>query len=166
MRRLFLIRLLTGIAIGILIAIPISELGFRFQGNTTSRPAKTIVLDIPPGTSTKVSNGVSVLPNNMDFVVGDVLVVNNHDSVVHTLGPLVIPPGSSATMPLNNIGNLSYTCSFQPTKYLGLNVQAALTLGTRLTGILIAGIPLGILLALYSLILKPLKIKDLPPKAS
>ena len=158
-RKVFLTRLLYGIAIGILIAIPLSELAFRAQGNTSSRPAKTILLEIPPGTSTKVAQGTNVLPQDMVFVQGDTLKVQNRDSVAHTLGPLFIPPGSSATMTLNHIGNLSYVCTFQPTKYQGLDVQEALTLSTRIEGILIAGIPLGILFALYSLILRPLKTK-------
>jgi hypothetical protein len=160
-RKALLIRFLIGIAAGILIAIPLSELGFFLQRNITSRPARTIVLDIPPGTSARVAQGSSVLPQDMVFVLGDTLVVQNHDSVAHTLGPLFIPPGSSASLTLNRIGNLSYVCTFQPTQYQGLDVQAALTLGTRLEGIFIAGIPLGMLLALYSLILRPLK-KNIP----
>lgn len=157
MRKALLIRFLICIAAGILIAIPLSEFGFNMTSNNTSRPAKTIVLDIPPGTSDKVAQGTGVIPENMIFVLGDTLVVHNRDSVAHTLGPLFIPPGSSASMTLNHIGNLSFVCSFQPTKYQGLEVQDALTLATRLEGILIAGIPLGILAALYSLILRPLK---------
>ena len=157
MRKALLIRFLICIAAGILIAIPLSELGFAMQGNTSSRPAKTVVLDIPPGTSAKVAQGASVLPQDMIFVLGDKLVVKNRDSVMHSLGPMVIPPGSSASLTLNRIGDLTYVCTFQPTKYQGLTVQEALTLTTRLEGILIAGIPLGILIALYSLILRPLK---------
>lgn len=157
MRRVLLIRFLIGIAAGLLIAIPLSELGFYVQGNNTSRPPKTIILDIPPGTFAKVVQGTSVLPQDMTFVLGDTLVVNNQDSVAHTLGPLFIPAGSSASLTLDHIGNLSYVCSFQPTKYQGLDVQDALTLTTRLEGIIIAGFPLGILFALYSLILRPLK---------
>jgi hypothetical protein len=156
-RKALLIRFLICIAVGILIAIPLSELGFSMEGNNASRPPKSIVLDIPPGTSAKVAAGTSVLPQDLTFVLGDTLVVNNQDSVAHTLGPLFIPPGSSASMNLNHIGNLSYVCSFQPTKYQGLNVQDALTLATRFEGIFIAGFPLGILFALYSLILRPLK---------
>jgi hypothetical protein len=162
-RKSLLIRFLICIAVGILIAIPLSELGFFMQGSNTSRSPKTIVLDIPAGTSAKVAAGTSVLPQDMTFVLGDTLVVNNQDSVAHTLGPLFIPPGSSASLTLNHIGNLSYVCSFQPTKYQGLNVQDALTLATRFEGIFIAGFPLGILFALYSLILRPLKKKAASP---
>jgi hypothetical protein len=161
-----LIRFVICIVVGILIAIPLSELGFTMQGNTSSRPPKSIVLDIPAGTSAKVAQGLSVLPQDLTFVLGDTLVVNNHDSVTHTLGPLFIPAGSTASLSLNHVGNLSYVCSFQPTKYQGLDVQDALTLTTRFTGIFIAGFPLGILFALYSLILRPLKKKPVIPGAA
>jgi len=165
-RKALLIRFLLCIAVGILIVIPLSELGFTMQGNTSSRPAKTIVLNIPPGTSNKVAQGTSVLPQDLSFVLGDTLVVHNQDSVAHTLGPLFIPAGSSASLTLNQIGNLSYVCSFQPTKYQGLDVQEALSLTTRFEGIFIAGFPLGILFALYSLILRPLKKKAPSPGVS
>ncbi len=153
-RRAILKRFLIWIGLGILISIPVSEFAFNMQGST-SRPPTTITLTIPPGTSSAVAQGISVLPQNMVFVLGDTLVVNNQDLVIHTLGPLVIPPGSSASMQLNRLGNLSYVCSFQPTKYLGLDVQDALTIWVRLEGVLIAGIPLGILASLYSLIIRP-----------
>ena len=165
MRKSLAVRFLAGFVVGILVAIPFTELAFRLQGNTTSRPPKTVVLVIPPGTSAKVDAGQSVLPQDFVFVVGDVLLVRNEDSVVHTLGPLVIPPGSSASMALDHIGNLSYVCSFQPTKYLGLTIQEALTWGLRLEGIAITGFPLGILITLYSLIVRPLKPKALTPLA-
>ncbi len=157
MRKALLIRFLLCIVAGLLIAIPLSELAFYWQGSTTSRPPKTVVLDIPAGTSARVAGGASVIPQDMIFVLGDILVVNNHDSVAHTLGPLFIPPGGSASLALKQIGNLSYICSFQPTKYEGLTITDSLTLVTRLEGIIIAGVPLGILFALYSLILRPLK---------
>jgi hypothetical protein len=165
-QKALVIRFLICIAVGILIAIPLSELGFTMQGNTSSRPPKTIVLDIPAGTSAKIAQGTRVLPQDLTFVLGDTLVVNNRDSVAHTLGPLFIPSGSSASLTLDHVGNLSYVCSFQPTKYQGLDVQDALTLTTRFEGIFIAGFPLGILFALYSLILRPLKKKAASPGVS
>ncbi len=156
-----MVRFLICIAPGILIAIPLNEFAFFAQGKTTSRPSKKIYLTIPPGTAAEVAQGVSVLPQNMVIVLGDTLVVQNQDSVAHTLGPLFIPPGSFASLKMKYVGTVSYVCSFQPTKYQGLEVQDALTMTTRVEGVFIAGIPLGILLALYSLILRPLK-KKLP----
>ena len=157
MRRAILVGTLISLAVGLVLGAVLSELGFHFQGNTTSRPPQTVELVIPPGTANEVSQGVSVVPQDMVVVVGDTLEVRNQDSVSHTLGPLFIPAGSTASLTLNQIGNIAYTCSFQPTKYFGLDVQGALTPGIRLEGVLIAGVPLGMLLGLYSLIVWPLK---------
>jgi hypothetical protein len=148
------------LAIGIMLAAGGSELAFRLQGNTSSRGPQTIELNIPAGTAQSVAQGESILPTSQTFVVGDTLLVHNQDSVTHTLGPLVIPSGSSASMKLDQAGNLDYTCSFQPSRYFGLDIQPPLNLTTRLEASLVAGIPLGIMLGVYSLVVFPLKSKS------
>lgn len=165
MKRDILLRFLGSMLLGILIAGLVTEVAFRTLGNTSSRPPERIELVIPPGTAQKVSNGQEVLARNMVFVSGDTLVVINHDSVSHTLGPLFIPVGSSATLVLNNPENLTYSCSFVPSRKFGLDVREALTFATRLNGILLAGIPMGLLISVYSFIAWPLK-KDLPGQPS
>jgi hypothetical protein len=156
MRKIVWNRIIIGMILGILIAAVVSEVSFFLIGDKTSRAPKVVELVIPAGASEKVALGESVLPKEQNFVVGDTLVVKNEDSVAHVLGPLYIPAGSSARLKLTQPENLAYTCSFQPTKVFGLNVTEALTFGTRITGILIAGIPMGFLLALYSLVAWPL----------
>ncbi len=98
MRKALFVRFLICLGFGLVLAIPLSEIGFRIARNNTSRPARTIELTIPPNTSNQVSRGKSVLPQDMVFVVGDKLLVHNQDSVAQTLGPLFIPPGSSASL--------------------------------------------------------------------
>jgi hypothetical protein len=49
--------------------------------------------------------------------------------------------------------SLAYECSFQPGSYVGLDVREPLTLWTRIYGILFAGLPMGILIALYASII-------------
>ena len=73
------------------------------------------------------------------------------------LGPLFIPPGSSASMNLNTEQDYAFVCSFQPSKYLGLSVQSALNPITRLVGILETGLPMGFLIALYAVFAIPMK---------
>ena len=114
--------------LGILIAGIVSELSFHFIGDKTSRAPQEVEFIIPAGTSEKVALGESILPKEQNFVVGDTLVVVNEDTVSHTLGPLFIPAGSSARLKLDQPENLSYTCSFQPTKVFGLTVSEALTI--------------------------------------
>jgi hypothetical protein len=162
LRQAFLIRLLISIVLGLLAAVLVSEIAFRLLGNTTSRAPQVVVLVIPPGASEKVSEGEVILPAEQVFVVGDTLVVYNEDSVTHTLGPLFIPAGSSASLFLSEPENLSYSCSFQPTKMFGLDVREPLTLSLRVQGILIAGVPMGFLFFVYSLVLRPLKKKEQP----
>ncbi len=152
-----LLRMLIITLASIIIAGALSEIAFRIQGNTTSRDPTTIVLVIPAGTASKVAGGQSVIPAGQVFVQGDTLQVKNEDSVTHTLGPLVIPAGATASMQLDQLGTVSYTCSFEPAKYYGITVQQAVTLGIRVEGALLAGIPMGIMLGLYSLLVKPLK---------
>jgi len=66
---------------------------------------------------------------------------------------LWIPAGTSAQLELTQEESVAYECSFQTNKYIGLDVREPLTLRTRISGILFAGLPLGVLIALYSLIM-------------
>ena len=144
-------RLLVSMLIGLLIGVAVGEIPFILQRETARQP-QTVTITIPQGTAEQVALGEAppTIPENMVFVVGDVLVVENNDSADHKLGPLWIPAHTSAQLALSQKENLAYECSFQPGKYLGLDVREPLTMGTRLYGILYAGIPLGVLIALYS----------------
>lgn len=155
MRKAVIVRVMLSLLAGLLLGAIISEISFRSQSNL-SRVAGTVELVIPAGTAVKTSQGISLIPAGMTFVAGDVLVVHNFDNVTHTLGDLYIPAGSTATMALNQPGNLVLGCSFRPSQTFGLDVREALTWGTRITGVLLAGVPLGILLGLYSLVSWPI----------
>lgn len=145
-------RIIYSLVIGIALGAVIAELTFLFL-RETARPPTTIELTIPAGAAESIKRGEQpvTLPANMIFVVGDVLLVKNHDSVDHQLGPLWIPAGTSGQLEMSQEESLAYECSFQTSKYLGLDIRDPLTLGTRIYGILEAGLPLGILFALYSI---------------
>lgn len=151
-------RIVISMLIGIGLGVVISELAFIILHETT-RPPQEIVLTIPAGTAEKVARGEQPpsIPQDMIFVVGDTLVVKNEDVVDHKLGQLWIPANSSASLSLNQEENMAFECSFQPGNYFGLDVRQSLTLGTRIYGVLYAGIPLGILVLLYSFVLPPKK---------
>jgi hypothetical protein len=159
-RKELVLRLLLFMAFGLVAAFFISEIGFRLQNDTTSRDPTTVTIVIPPGTAAKVAQGESVIPAGQMFVLGDTLVVKNEDSVTQTLGPLVIPASSTASMKLDTVGSIRYTCSFQPTQYYGIEVQQGLSFWMRLEAAILAGLPLGALLGVYSLLVIPLKPKD------
>ena len=147
-------RILVSLLIGLVVGALISEIPFLFL-QETARPPQEILLTIPTGTSEQIARGEQPpsIPENMAFVVGDVLVVENKDSVDHKLGPVWIPANSSARLPLNREESLAFECTFQSDNYLGIDVHQPLTFGTRLYGIISVGLPLGILIALYSLVI-------------
>ncbi|MCW5876856.1 MAG: hypothetical protein KIS85_08235, partial [Anaerolineales bacterium] len=111
----------------------VSELGLRMQGETAVRGPQEVELVIPAGTAEQVAAGESPpnIPLEMSFVEGDVLVVRNHDSQPHTLGPLYVPAQGSASMRLDTADHFALACSFNATRFLGLNVRQATTLRTR-----------------------------------
>ena len=151
-------RMLLSIGVGLLVGILSSEVPFLFLHDVVRAP-REIVLTIPAGTAQQVARGEQppTLPANMNFVVGDRLVVRNEDTVNHKLGPLWIPPNSSAQLALDQEESLAYECTFQPGKYFGLQVNEPLTLGTRIFGIVYIAFPMAILFALYSFLVSKKK---------
>jgi hypothetical protein len=146
-------RVLISMLIGLLFGVALNEVTFYFLRETTRAP-KMIEIIIPEGTAEKVARGEAppTIPDSMIFVIGDTLVVKNNDIQDHELGPLWIPAGSSASLPLDAAASYAYSCSFQPGQSFGLDVYEPLTLSTRLYGILFSGLPLGMMIALYALV--------------
>lgn len=147
-------RILFAFLLGFALAIITTEIGYRLQ-RRENREAQRIELIIPAGTAERVAKGEKPpeIPSEMSFVLGDVLVVVNQDTVPHQLGALWVPPGTSASMTLGNVENLAVECSFQPTRYFGIEVYEPVTWKTRLMGMFFAGLPLGALFAVYSVLL-------------
>ncbi|MBM3123584.1 MAG: hypothetical protein FJZ87_00755 [Chloroflexi bacterium] len=151
-------RVVFSLLAGLAISAAVSEVSFLFL-REDSRSPKVFQLVIPAGTADGIARGEKppTLPEEMRFVVGDVLSIKNEDTVPHELGPLFIPAGSSTQLSFNAEENYSYSCSFQPDNQFGLTVVEPVTLYTRVVGILFAGLPLGGLIALYSLAAYPIK---------
>ncbi|HUC20413.1 MAG TPA: hypothetical protein VMR98_02880 [Candidatus Polarisedimenticolaceae bacterium] len=155
------LRLLISMVLGFLIAIGINEFSFIFMKSEAGRGPERIEMVIPAGTADKLARGEEdpTLPDKMVFVQGDTLVVVNQDIVNHRLGPLFIPAGTSASLTLNQAANITYSCSFEPTQYFGLDVREPVSTATRLEGIFISALPLGVLFMLYSILVWPLTPK-------
>jgi len=158
--------IIISVLLGVLLAGITTEVSYQVLKRENREPQR-IELIIPAGTAKSIEEGKvpPSIPIDMNFVVGDTLVVVNQDEVDHQLGPLWIPPGTSASLNLDSEQNFILQCSFQPTKIFGLDVQQPVTLGTRLTGILFAGFPLGALFAVYGVLLN-LDKKDKEKKAA
>ena len=163
MVRLMVQRFAIMLALGTVLAIGINEFSFFFMKSAAGRGPQTIELVIPAGTADLVAKGQPnpSIPTNMVFVAGDTLVVKNQDVVNHRLGPLFIPSGTSASLLLSTANLYSYECSFQTSRVFGLDVQDPVDSVTRIYGILLSGLPLGLMLGMYSLVVRPLK-KNIP----
>ena len=154
-------RVALSVLIGVFVGFLISEISFQLLKETNRAP-QTVELLIPAGTAEQVKRGETPpnIPEEMNFVVGDVLLVKNEDTVDHELGPLWIPAGTSAQMTLDRDENFIFACSFQPSSYFGLDVREPVTIWTRVGGIIFAGVPLGAIIALYSLIVWPINKQE------
>lgn len=154
-------RILISFLLGLIIAAVSTEISYQVLKRENREPQR-IELVIPAGTAKNIADGQTPpsIPEGMIFVVGDTLVVVNRDAVDHQLGPLWIPAGTSASLNLDEEENYAMDCSFQPGKVFGMDVLQPVTLGTRLTGMLFAGLPLGALFAIYSVLLAPDKKKE------
>lgn len=155
----YLVRLAVILLISTLFALAFNEITYLLQKDRTDRAPGTILLVIPDGTAALVEAGqdpVSI-PDEMVFVSGDVLEVLNIDSQPHQLGPIWVPPGSTGRLVMDKVEKLSYSCSFQADKYLGLDVRPPTTLATRLLALSLSAPTIAALLFLYSLLVFPVK---------
>jgi hypothetical protein len=154
-------RIAISMLLGIILAAITTEVSYQVLKRENREPTR-VELVIPAGTADKIANGETPpgIPEDMTFVVGDMFVVVNQDEIDHQLGPLWIPPGTSASLNLDTEENYVLDCSFQSTSIFGLDVRQPVTLGTRLTGMMFAGLPLGALFAVYSILLMSDKKKE------
>lgn len=156
--RSYLIRLGMVFAISLAFVIAFNEISFLLQKDQYDRAPQTISLVIPAGTAEQIEAGedVTSIPSEMVFVLGDVLEVRNEDSVDHQLGPIWVPPGTTGRLVMKQAENLAYSCSFQTSRYLGLDVRQPTTLGTRLTAVGLGAPTLTALIFIYSLLVFPI----------
>ncbi len=155
--RLILTRLGISFGAALVLVLGITEFAYLFQKDRVARSPQTIELVIPAGTADQVASGSNLptIPAEMNFLVGDVLMVVNEDRVDHQLGPVWVPPGTSASLALDQAENYSYSCSFQVTRYLDLNVRLPTTWKTRLTGLSLAVPPTTMMFFVYSFVIFP-----------
>ncbi len=156
--RPYLIRLSIALAISAVFVLAFNEITYYFLKEGSDRAPQSVQIVIPTGTAERVAQGedVTTIPDELTFVVGDVLEVINQDTTDHQLGPLYIPAGRTASLALDIPEKQSYSCSFQSTQYLSLDVRAATTLGDRVIALTLGVPTLAVLLFLYSLAARPI----------
>ena len=153
LKRLVIASLLASLFVG-----GINEGAHWLLKEDTNRAPKTVEITIPEGTADRVRAGEQVpsIPEEMVFVVGDRLQVNNEDLVDHELGPLYIPAGTSASLRIEDESQYVLGCSFQPSRYLGFDVRARTTARSRLQAFGLAAPPTAMFFFVYSLLIYPL----------
>lgn len=150
------------LALSFVFVFAFSEIGYALTRSRADRAPQEVELVIPAGTAEKIATGEAdpSIPEEMTFVIGDTLVVRNEDTADHQLGPLFIPAGTSASMPLQRPVNLEYDCSFQPSQFFGLDVRQQATFNFRFFAIAYATPATAIFIFVYSLAVSPLKKKE------
>lgn len=146
--------------VGIVFSLIISEGAYQTLRADTDRDPETIELVIPPGTAAQVATGATVpsIPEEMIFVEGDVLLVKNEDTTNHQLGPIWVPPGTTGRLVMEEVNNYAYGCSFQPSRYLGLDVRPrGAALSSRVLAIVFVAPPTIALIVVYSILVVPLR---------
>jgi len=140
----------------------INEGAHMLLKESTDRPQETVEILIPAGTAERVEAGEAdpTIPAELTFVIGDTLMVTNEDNVPHELGPLWIPPDSSASLLMEDANKYTLGCTFQPSKYLNFDVRSRTTATSRVQAFALATPPTAMFLFLYSLLIFPLKVTE------
>jgi len=165
-RNKLVLRLLFSLIIAFIFGFLISEVSFQILTKNTEREVEIYEINIPKGTSERVEKGfpIPTIPESMIFFEGDKIIVQNDDTVSHQLGPIWVPAGLSGTLTLEKPQTYSLACTFQPSKLMGLEVRPRLTNSIRFQGVLAIGLPSGILVWLFSIVIFPLDSKKIEVK--
>ncbi len=112
-------RIVISMLLGIILAAITTEVSYQVLKRENREPTR-VELVIPAGTAKSIENGETPpgIPEDMTFVVGDTFVVLNQDEVDHQLGPLWIPPGTSASLTLDVEENFAMSVLSRPPGYL------------------------------------------------
>ncbi len=154
-----IVRIAIILGLSVVLVGAINEGAYILLKENSDRAPKTVELVIPAGTAERVAAGEDVpsIPEEMVFVIGDVLQVVNQDNVDHQLGPIWVPAGSSGSLVLDQAEKFAYRCSFQASRYLGLDVRVGTTLNSRIQALLLAAPPTAVFLFIYSLLVFPMR---------
>lgn len=75
---------------------------------------RTLEFSIPAGTADLMAKGYpvpDVMPEQLDLLVGDTVVVENLDDAVHTFGPLTVRPGETTRLTFDRPGYFFGICT-------------------------------------------------------
>ena len=151
--RLYRYRWLAGLALlgGLALSLAINASWWIFVFK--DRPPQRFELAIPPGTAERVAAGEAVpsIPADLVLVAGDTLLVRNEDRVSHSVGPFWIPAGTMATIPFDTPSSAGLSCTINPGKFIGVEVQPRADGWMKLQAVIMLGLPLAGLIGMILL---------------
>jgi hypothetical protein len=122
-------------------------------------PPREIELRIPRGTAREIAAGLDpgVITPTLSVVAGDVLVIENEDTVAHRVGPYLAPPGRTTRVVVEPSAAGPFLCTVHPSRRLTLEVMPR-GLDLRLTALptLLLGIPLAAVVLAVGRVLRAL----------
>jgi hypothetical protein len=151
-------RIAFSLALGLALGLAFYLGAQLFAGGLGAQEPQRIELIVPRGTAARVAEGEAPpsIPTDLEFVVGDTLVVRNEDVVSHQLGPIWVPAGGTGQLTIRQAATYAYTCSFRREGTIDLRVLPQASIAAQSIAVAMAGLPIGILIGLYSLVLWPL----------
>lgn len=89
--------------------------------------AHTVTFTIPPGTGQQLAAGNQVVdfPSELVFTVGDTIIIENQDNVVHAFGPFTILPQTKLTKRFKTARVYQNSCTFHQDRQMTLIVNPA-----------------------------------------
>ncbi|MGI9666896.1 MAG: hypothetical protein ACR2N2_07345 [Acidimicrobiia bacterium] len=112
------------IAASTLLIFTLSSIALLIYTDDTRDPT-THTIEIPPGSYELIEQGENPLevPPTWTFYADDTLVLDNRDSVAHSLGNWVIPPNTIQAFEMQPAYGGLFTCSLHPSGAITLNIQ-------------------------------------------
>ena len=112
--RLTRVGLAVGLMLGLVLLAPVLLMSCNDTDSTVVTP--TGVVDnylVPAGTAGRIARGefVDVIPTLLYVKLGDVIVIDNQDTFVHTVGPFTLRPGERLRHMWSERGTIVGRCS-------------------------------------------------------
>ena len=88
---------------------------------------QTVTFLIPPGTQERLDAGEEAVdfPSEITINVGDTIVIENQDTVVHAFGPFTVLPKTTLTKRFETAKVYENTCTFHQDKQMKLVVNSS-----------------------------------------
>lgn len=111
--------------VGLLVAAVIMVGGTIGLARIVGEPAGEVrLIDIPDGTAARLAAGedVDIVPENLNLRLRDTLVLVNHDSVTHSIGPYRVAAGQRLETEMSKAATMEASCSLHPSGSITLEI--------------------------------------------